>query len=250
MADIKDKLKDIVPPLMLILALLTFLFGGDIISKLFSNADIVMETELVNEFMPKEWANKEIYKDNPENSVDSLRIIRIKNEGKSTKNFRIILNLDGPIYFKDIKSPEVIKEKRITSESTIILSLDRLSHNSTIDIKVWLDNEKKSFDGSYTDDVSTSKIHVKSQNENIYKTIFYTILVVIFFISIILMVINYRRRLKSKREAEEDRLIERVLSQVSEDTHEESNDEECQETPNETNSYERLRDLIRQNQER
>ncbi|KRG10716.1 hypothetical protein ACA30_21385 [Virgibacillus soli] len=251
MNDKKYILNDIIPYLMLIIALLTLLFGDSIISKVFSNkANLVLETELINEFIPEEIANNKIFKDNNLNKGSSLRIIRIKNEGKSTKNLRIQLNLDGRIYFNDINSTEKITNKKIESDSTIILSLDRLSHNSTIDIKVWLENEQKQFDVSYTDDVSNSTIREKSQSETIYKTILYTLLTLILLLSLILIIFNFSKRRNAKRSLEQQDLLENILKQVSESHFKEESEDESPTTVNDrNNSLDRLRDLINKNRE-
>ena len=235
---------------MLIIALLTFLFGDSIFSKVFSNANLVLETELINEFIPEEIANNKILKDNNLNSDSSLRIIRIKNEGQSARDLRIQLNLDGRIYFNDIISTEKINNKQIESDSIIILSLNRLSHNSTIDIKVWLENEQKQFDVSYTDDVSNSTIREKSQTETIYKTILYTLLALIFLLSLILIIFNYSKKRNAKRELEQQDLLENILEHVSESSFEEEKEDESSNTFNDrNNSVDRLRDLINKNKE-
>lgn len=245
----KTTIGTILPYGMAILAFLTFLFGENITSKLFSNTNLVMETKLINEYMPGELKN--VVKENKFNEFSTLRIISIKNEGKATKNLRILLKLDGPVYFFDTnESIEVFKEKKLESDSTIVLSMERLSNDSTIELKVWLKNENKPFTASYTDDISTKVIYEKSQEIVIYYTIFYTAVSIIFIISILLIFYNGYHKFNSKRkEAERNNVVERVLSQLSESLDEEGNtdgkfsENETIET-NTDKTKERLRELI------
>lgn len=237
---------------MAIITILTFLFGEDITSKLFSDPNLVIETKVINDYIPTEL--KKVINESSGieklNEINSLRIISIKNEGKSTKNPRILLNLDGPVHFYETESSEVIKDKKIESDSTMVLSMERLSNNATLKLKVWLKNENKPFKASYTDDISKKVIYEKSQKKIIYTTVFYTTVVIIFIMSILLIFYNAYKNFNTKRkEDEQNNVVDRVLTQLSESLDDESNQDEKNTENNFTatdtdKTKERLRELI------
>ncbi|MGV2620741.1 UNVERIFIED_CONTAM: hypothetical protein N8J90_06120 [Halobacillus marinus] len=239
----------IIPYFMAAIALVALLFGNNIVGKFFLSSNLVMESSIINGVFPNDIQkiiNKDFDNDKI-NAVDSLRVIKIKNEGKSTKNLRITIQLDGPISSSQIESTEVVSKEEIVSESTFILTLNRLSHNATVDLKVWLKNEGNPLRVYYTDDLAKKEIIDIKSRELIYKTAIYTIGSNLLIVSFLLIISNYRKIKRKKDQEKENNIAERVLNKLStmeqEIKEEQSVDKDDNTDSDETK--ERLKNLIR-----
>ncbi|MEC0228743.1 hypothetical protein [Paenibacillus alba] len=249
----KENLSIIIPIISALIALLTFLLGPNIIGKIYSDPHIVIDSKKINNYYPKSLRQiiGDYYSKNNETTANTLRIINIKNEGSSSKNIRILLKLDGSISDYESNSTEVISDEKIDLYSNIVLTLTRLSNNASIELKVWLKEENRPFEVSYTDDVSSKIISEKNQNLIIYYTIFYSFLVIVFIASVLFILNNIIRKTKAKRkEEEQNQMFERVLIElndsIQEDFDQEDSTKNVKNTTNEKDKFkERLRELVK-----
>ncbi|OMF12098.1 hypothetical protein BK131_19005 [Paenibacillus amylolyticus] len=251
----KDKLSIIIPIISAAISLLVLLFGNNIYDKIFDNkANIILQTNKTNQFIPDDLLN--ITNDYLINNLkkpiaDSLRIIQVKNLGNSSKNLRVEFNVDGVIHDYKVESSEAIKSEMLKNDDSIILNLDRLSLNSTIDVKVWFKDEGKLFNAIYTDDISNEVI--KENTDTSYpKIISLTIVALIFLESLIFIMLYFMKKSKNKtKENNKKELVEMVLTELSENFIEDDasdvNDGEFEE-PNSSEKdkvKERLKELVK-----
>lgn len=215
----KIKLSLVIPAISALISLLILLFGNNVYDRYFNNVNLVMETSKTNQFVPDEMVNvsKDFFSNQKiKNVADTLRIVRIENEGIPSKNLRIKINLDGTVYDYNIESNEAITNDKIEKDTTIVVDMERLSKNSEVILKIWLKDDSKSFSASYSDDISNKEILNKIENSPQKKLVFMTIVMVIFIESIIFFVISLLRRSKANRKDLDKReMIESVLAEIS-----------------------------------
>lgn len=214
----KSKLSVIVAIISSFISLLVLLFGNNIYDRLNNNSTLIIETSKTNQFLPDkllEIMNDNTLKNNNRPSADSLRVIKIKNKGISSKNLRIQLDLDGSIFDYKIESTESIKDSSISSNSTVIVNMDRLSQNASIELIIWFHEDYKNFYASYSDDIS-SNIIPYNENKNTTKKSIVIIILVVILIESVLFIINSLRRMNiAKKEREKTELLDYVLTGIN-----------------------------------
>ncbi|AIW41066.1 hypothetical protein [Paenibacillus polymyxa] len=252
----KGKLAIIIPIISAVISFFMLLFGNNIYDRIFKNeTDIIFQTSKTNQFIPDDLlsvTNKYLTNKLNKPIADSLRIIKIKNLGSPSKKLRIQINLDGAIYDYKVESTEMITNNSIKNSSSIILNMERLSQDATIDLKVWFRDDSKNFSASYTDDISSKEIN-KETNYSYRNMIFLTIVAVIFLESL-LFILNSIKRAKSEREEKDKKaLLERFLKEIGESFMEDETSEladteiEVQSSSEKDKVKERLRDLVKRN---
>lgn len=256
----KGNLAIILPIISAVISFLVLLFGNNVYDRIFDEGtDIIMLTSKTTQFIPDDLLSvTNVYFSKRMNKpiADTLRIIIIKNEGSPSKKLRMQLNLDGAIFDYKIESSETITDNSIKQSSSIIINMDRLSQNATIELKVWLRDDSKIFNASYSDDIASKEILYKETKYSYKNTIFLTIVAMIFFESLLLIVINSLRGMKSERkEKEEKALVDRVLIEIGEsfmedeasEVDKENKENEVQSSSEKDKVKERLREFIKKN---
>lgn len=248
----KSKLSVIVAIISSFISLLVLLFGNNTYDRLNNNSTLIIETSKTNQFLPDELLgimNDNTLKNNNRPSADSLRVIKIKNKGISSKNLRIRLDLDGSIFDYKIESTESIKDSSISSNSTVIVNMDRLSQNASIELIIWFREDYKNFYASYSDDISSNKIPYNENKNTTKKSIVMIILVVILIESVLFIINSLRRMNIAKKEREKTELLDYVLTGINNSFSEEdttiSESESKSPSPSEKDhALERLSKLI------
>ncbi|MGC5774102.1 hypothetical protein [Paenibacillus pabuli] len=251
----KDRLSIIIPIISAVISLLVLVFGNNIYDRVFnSKTNIILQSNKTNQFIPDDLlgvTNDYLTNTLKKTVADSLRIIQVKNLGSSSRNLRVQLNVDGVIHDYKVESSETVKNNILKNSNSIIVDLDRLSQNSTIDVKVWFKDEGKTFSASYTDDISTEII-----NENLtasyFKIIGLTVVALIFIESLIFILLFFINKSKNKtKENNQNEMLELLLTQISEnlveDDENHNNDSEFDQ-PNVSEKdkvKERLKELVR-----
>ena len=239
------------------MALLVFVFGDNIYDRIFEkNADLIVRTNKTTQYIPddllgvtNDYFSKKINKP----IADSLRIIKITNEGIPSKKLRIQFNLDGAIYDYKIDSSESIADSSIKGNSSIVINMDRLSQNATLEVKVWHRDDSKAFTASYSDDISSKELFYNETNKSYKSAIFFTVVFMIFIQSVLLILINLLRHMKSERKEKNERaLVDRVLLEIGESLMEDEPSQAEQESKIQSSSEkdkvkERLREFVKKN---
>lgn len=92
---------------------------------------------------------------------DTIRIVTLRNEGTTSRNLKVILNMDGPIYQNKITSTEDVSHQ-IVDESSIRVTMERLSKHAEISMVFWVRNENIAFEANYSDDIKSGYININS----------------------------------------------------------------------------------------
>lgn len=253
----KSKPSVIVPIISAVISLLVLIFGNNIYDRIFeNNTNIILETSKTNQFIPDDLlsiTNTYLTDKLNKPAADSLRIIKMKNLGISSKNLRIQFNLDGVIHDYKVESTETIKDTSLINNSSIILNMDRLSQNATIDMKVWFRDESKNFSASYTDDISSKDIKKVIKN-SYFRTIVLTVVAVIFIESLLFIFLNFFKKAQYERKEKDHKaLVDKVLIEIGEsfmedDIHEvDENVIEAQSPSEKDKVKERLREFVKKN---
>ncbi|MCI4247584.1 hypothetical protein MRP26_01225 [Bacillus sp. CCB-MMP212] len=148
-----------------IVSVIGLIFGDDIVGK-FSGPKLSMVSTKIDANPPNKESDGEIKRSS--NLPDFVRVVEIKNEGSNpSKNLKLVLKTDGEIYDHRMESTENIKEGRKIDGKTLEISLDRLSANANLEVKVWMKNGDSLFKVSYADDKdSQDLVNVKEEKGN------------------------------------------------------------------------------------
>lgn len=250
----KSKLSIIVPIISAGISLLVLLFGNNIYDKLSKTTNVRIESSKTAQFIPDGLLNvTNAYFTTNKAIVNSFRIIKIKNVGSPSRNLRIQLNLDGDIYDYKIESTESIIDSKVSANSIINISMDRLSQNAIVYLQVWFRDDNKNLQASYSDDISSKNIPINEVVSTTTRTIIMTVVAIIMIQSILYLLMNYFRKMKLERKTrEKTELVDWVVSEIVENLSEENNltDESNNEnlsTSDKDKAKERLRELIKKN---
>ncbi|WP_339310811.1 hypothetical protein [Paenibacillus sp. FSL M7-0896] len=250
----KSKLSIIVPIISAGISLLVLLFGNNIYDRLSKTTNVRIESSKTAQFIPDGLLSvTNAYFTTNKAIVNSFRIIKIKNVGSPSRNLRIQLNLDGDIYDYKIESTESITDSKVSANSIINISMDRLSQNAIVYLQVWFRDDNKNLQASYSDDISSKNIPINEVVSTTTRTIIMTVVAIIMLQSILYLLMNYFRKMKLERKTrEKTELVDWVVSEIVENLSEENNltDESNNEnlsTSDKDKAKERLRELIKKN---
>ncbi|WP_339266496.1 hypothetical protein [Paenibacillus sp. FSL R5-0470] len=250
----KSKLSIVVPIISAGISLLVLLYGNNIYDRFSKSPNVRIESSKADQFIPDGLLNvTNAYFTNNNAIVNSFRIIKIKNVGSPSRNLRIQLNLDGDIYDHKIESTESITDSKVIANSIINISMDRLSQNAAVDLKVWFREDNKNLQASYSDDISSKKIPINEDVSTTTRTILMTIVAIILIQSVLFLLMNYFRKMNLERKTrEKTEFLDWVIAEIGENLSEdniptdESNDEVLS-TSDKDKAKERLRELIKKN---
>ncbi|MDH8679287.1 hypothetical protein QE109_14105 [Fusibacter bizertensis] len=236
----------IIATISMILALLVFLFGDNILGR-FGGPKIEMETSFEEFTIPDKIVN--LINDSTVELPDSIRFITIKNNGNEpSRNLKIELNNEGEVFQYSINSAETIIQN--TSDgATICVEMERLSKNATLSLVVWLRDEGKKFSGLAVDDNKSDTIQYTNGNSNGNKEQYFIVLA-LFLFSIMSFVKDITKRLQKnvvlETQKETEKLKDFIYSETLENIKNNINEKELLNSQNKDNiDIEKLKHLIK-----
>ncbi|NGP59055.1 hypothetical protein FLT15_12010 [Paenibacillus thiaminolyticus] len=160
---LRENLTLLIATLGLFISLVVMLFGDNFFGRTGETKLSIVTSQ--NEFQLPDKLNGIILRSISSNELelipDTIRISNLKNSGATSKNLKVVLNLDGPIYQHKILSTEEV-EVQIVDGTNVKLNMERLSKNAEISMIFWIRNENKNFSAHYADDNKSGTVEVNS----------------------------------------------------------------------------------------
>ncbi len=178
--------------IILLLSILTFVFGDKIVDN-FKKSEIVYSSTKVALKFPSSITIKN-NDDQNKALPDSFREIDIVNIGsKPSKDLKVQIVLDGDIVDSSVVSIEDFK-KTHKGKSEIFVTMKRLAKNADVKLKIWFKQSTNDLSIKAIDDQGSFKIlNINDQEENYHTEIASLILLELF-----LFLIGYQWFLKPK----------------------------------------------------
>jgi hypothetical protein len=236
------------------IALLGLIFGQNMYDRFFGSKIVLTSTKIdynISDIL-REFAPEKLMTEKDSFLPNTIRIIKIKNEGSlSSSNINIVATLDGKILQYKLNSTETISTKQVDQEK-LLLTLPRLSRNADITLICWIKDNSNKFQISYADDKNSGLIEDISQTTNNFSYITIVLLTVL-FVSFWIIAKDFFDKYNSKLENERTENTAKLLQQLYEffkenDTDDTKNAIASSVSPNDTQKHlEGLIKLVQKN---
>ncbi|MEC0243643.1 hypothetical protein P4H66_27920 [Paenibacillus dokdonensis] len=170
-----------------IVSIVVLLFGDSLLLRS-SGAELSIKSSTSDFQLPdklKKIISNNVNLDELQLIPDTIRIVNLRNDGSTSRNLKVVLDLDGPVYQNKVTSTDDVT-LQITDQEIVTISMDRLSKHAEVSMIFWVRNENREFIAKYSDDNKSGLINVNSAvNENQSKTNIISLLLAIISLSVV-----------------------------------------------------------------